>query len=640
MSGIAGKIARKQKVDRRLLERMAEVMKHRGPDDTGIYVDNEKAPFAGLSHARLSVIDIATGRQPMSNEDGSLRLVHDGEIYNFLTLKEGLLNRGHIFKTEGDAEVLLHLYEEKKEAMLEDLRGMFSFAIWDNARKRLFAARDRVGQKPFVYFYDGNSFIFASELKAILEDKSAAKDIDFTAVADFFTYGYVPSPKAIFRNMFKLPPAHMLLLDENGVRIKKYWQPNYNDKIYFKSDAGYEEKIGELLDEAVKLRLVSDVPVGVLLSGGIDSSSILSFMARNMRSPVKSFSVGFEEESYNELKHASSMARLYKTTHKELIVRENAIKILAKLAWHYNEPFGDSSSVPTYLASRMTREFVKVALCGDGGDEAFGGYARYAMFRFLAKKGPMDRMLSRSSLGLLGLAKPFLYGSRFHNYATRFLESRLFSENPAERYLHVMGMFPGLDIFTEKFFENIKGYRNRAYFNDKYRDLDMRDARESCMKLDFFTSLPEDLMVKADIAAMANSLEVRSPFLDHKLLEFALRIPFDKKIKFLRTKVILKKYLKRKGFVTDEILRRKKQGFAVPAGEWFKRDLGQYLKGLLSESVFVKNGFFDRGRIDSLIEEHVSGKRDHAHRLWSILNFELWHKIFMEGVSPGSLVKG
>ena len=640
MCGIAGIVDLKGRdIDRDTLKRMASILTHRGPDDEGIMISRGKAYNAGLVHRRLSIIDLSdNAREPISNENGTIWLVYNGEIYNFQALRDMLVKKGHTFKSRTDAEVLIHLYEEFGEDCLFYLRGMFAFCIWDEKNDTVFLARDRVGKKPLTYFYDGNVFVFASELKAVLEDKRVPKELDFTSVADFFTYGYVPSPKTIFKKIHKIPPAHTLRLDKNGIRLKRYWEPNYNDKIYLRKDSDYEEEIARLFNEAVRLRLVSDVPLGVFLSGGIDSSAVLAFMAKNLTYPIKSFSIGFEESSYNELKFARSMAKKYNTDHKEFIVKMDAVNILPKLVWHYNEPFADSSAIPTYYVSKMTRECVKVALCGDGGDEAFGGYNRYIAFRYLMGNSRLRNALSGDVLKLLRIFNPFIGGAKSYKYAVRFFESMLFSENISDRYLYIMGMFPDLNIFTAKFFENLSGYNSAGYFRAKFNGLGMEDKNESCMKLDFLTYLPEDLTVKADIAAMANSLEVRSPFLDHKLLEFALRIPFDKKIRFTKTKVILKNYLKRNNLLTKDILGRKKQGFAVPIGEWFKKELKKYLEDMLSESVFIKNGFLDRRSIDVLIKEHNSGAKDHAHRLWSILNFELWHKIFIEGVSPESLV--
>jgi len=642
MCGIAGIVnIHGNNVDAVVLSRMASTLRHRGPDDEGFYYsDTGGSQFrVALAHRRLSIIDLShNASQPMANEKGDIWLVYNGEIYNFKDLRDTLIAKGHVFKSNTDSEVIIHLYEEYGQSCLDYLRGMFSFCIWDQKKNALFLARDRVGKKPLVYFHNKDFFVFASELKALLEDKRIPRELDLTSVADFFTYGYVPSPKTIFKNIFKLPPGHKLWLDKSGISLKRYWTPDYSDKIFYKNDLQYEEKIDELFSEAVRLRLISDVPLGVFLSGGIDSSAVLSHMSRNSKGPVKTFSIGFKEEAYNELGFASIAAKQHGAEHKEFIVTIEAKRILPKLIWFYNEPFGDSSCIPTYYVSQMTRRFVKVALSGDGGDEAFGGYNRYRVSDYLTRNGYAGKMFAHSLSCLTkGAGRVFQTRKRNH-YVRRLSEAFLFSNQDYERYAYLMAMFPTLGIFTETFLENIKGYNALNYFRDVYSTLSTKDSREFSMNLDFFTYLPEDLMVKTDIASMANSLEVRSPLLDHKLLEFAFRIPFEKKVRFFDTKIIFKNYLKRRGMLSDKLLRRKKQGFAVPIGEWFKGELKDYLYDMLSDSVFIKNGFFNRDAIESMIKEHCRNEQDHTHRLWSLLNFEIWHKIFVEGQSPESLV--
>jgi len=624
-------------IDRDLLEQMKNELRHRGPDDEGSYFHEYPGTFSvALGHKRLSIIDLSEhGRQPMSNEDETVWLVFNGEIYNFKELKQQLAAKGHRFASATDAEVIIHLYEECGEYCVEYLRGMFAFCLWDARQNKLIFARDRVGKKPLVYYRSGSRLIFASELKALLKDPSVSRDLDHTAVMDFFTYGYVPSPKSIFKNISKLPPAHLMIIDAQGMRIKKYWQPDYNNKLRFPREKDYEEEIGRHLDEAVRLRMASDVPLGLFLSGGIDSGAVLAFMSRYMSQPVKSFSIGFENAAFNELSYARSMAEKYRTDHTEFIVKMDAMKMLPRLVWFYNEPFADSSALPTYYVAQNTRRHVKVALCGDGGDEGFGGYNRYVAYRFLRGTGAAKKMTARAARAVVRMLPG--HGGRSRQYALRFAEAVLSSDNVDERYLSIMGFFPGLDIFTERFFEGTGAYDARGYFRSKFSALRAEDPREQCMELDFLTNLPEDLMVKADIAAMANGLEVRSPFLDHKLLEFALRIPFEQKIRFFRTKLILKQYLKRRELLTPDVLSKKKQGFAVPIGDWFKGECGAFLNTIVEDSVFAKSGFYDTARIRAILDEHKRGVRDHSHRLWSVLNFELWHRIFIEGADPGSL---
>ncbi|MFH1791207.1 MAG: asparagine synthase (glutamine-hydrolyzing), partial [Candidatus Omnitrophota bacterium] len=517
--------------------------------------------------------------------------------------------------------------------------GMFAFSVWDVKKEECFLARDRVGKKPLVYYHDGGLFIFGSEIKAVLEDKRVDRALNFRAISDFFTYGYVPSPKTVFSNIHKLPPAHTAHLSSGGLKIRRYWLPDYGAKIYLSDDSAYGERIAELLDEAVRMRLVSDVPLGLFLSGGIDSSAVLAFMSAHLKDPVKTFSIGFDDAAYNELAYASYTAHKYDTEHKEFVVKVDAAGVIPKLVWHYNEPFGDSSCIPTYYVSEMTRTGVTVALSGDGGDEAFGGYNRYIAFGYLMGGGRTGRALTRAALALAKTAGP-LMGRKNNDYMARLGDAAASPGEMYRQYMRVIGIFPDADIFTPAFLDELRGYDSAEYFMDKFAGLTASDRREAAMDLDFTTYLPEDLMVKADIASMANSLEVRSPFLDHKMLEFVFRMPFEKKVGFFRTKVLLRAFLKKRGLIPDEILARRKQGFAVPVGEWFKGPLKDYYRDMMSGSAFIRAGFMDRASVDRMFEEHVSGRRDHTHRLWCVLNFELWYKIFVEGVSPDSLASG
>jgi len=385
MCGICGKLNLDgSPIDSPLIEKMCSILSHRGPDDSGVYISESRAqstePRIGLGHRRLSIIDLSLGHQPMSNEDGSIWIVFNGEIYNFQELKEALIKNGHFFKTKSDTEVILHLYEDYGVDCVKELRGMFAFAIWDSKKKRLFLARDRLGKKPLVYTRYKNSFLFASEIKSILCDKNIPKEIDHIAIHHYLSYGYIPQPWTIFKGIKKLPPSSILVIENGSERIERYWMPRYKPKLKISENEAISE-ILRLLKEAVKLRLISDVPLGAFLSGGIDSSSVVSMMAGLMDRPVKTFSIGFEEEDFSEIPFARIVSKKFQTEHYEFIVRPDAIDILPKLAFFYNEPYADSSAIPTYYLSQMTRKYVTVALNGDGGDELFAGYDRYRACR-------------------------------------------------------------------------------------------------------------------------------------------------------------------------------------------------------------------------------------------------------------------
>ncbi|MCM8768047.1 MAG: asparagine synthase (glutamine-hydrolyzing), partial [Candidatus Omnitrophica bacterium] len=584
----------------------------------------------GLGHKRLSIIDLKTGRQPIFNEEGNLVLICNGEIYNFIELRENLEKKGHIFKTKSDNEIIIHLYEEKKEDCLNYLRGMFAFAIWDRKDKRLFLARDKIGKKPIVYSILNNNFYFASELKGLLQIKEIEREIDFEALDDFFTYQAIPSPKTIFKNIRKIPPSHYLIWENNQLKIERYWQIDFSRKIYLKDENEYKELLWEKLIESTKIRLISDVPLGAFLSGGIDSSTVVGIMSKLSNSSVKTFSVGFDVESFNELKYAKIVAEKFNTEHYEFIVKPDIINILPKLVWYYNEPFGDSSMIPTYYVAQQTSKYVKVALNGDGGDENFAGYPRYYQTKLLEKIYKIKRktkIMNKFSKKLIEK----LYSKYPYNFFVRISQWLKEAEEYGFCYAYTRRLTSFSPewknkLFSQEFKKNLKNYYSFQITESLWEKTNDLDLLEKMIFCDFNLYLPEVLLVKMDIACMANSIEGRSPFLDTEFIELIASFPYDLKLKGKISKYILKEKLK--DFIPEEILKRKKMGFGVPLGKWFRNQLKDYLKEIiLSESV-KKTNLFNFKNLENILKEHLEGRLDHSARLYLILIFELWRQVY------------
>lgn len=638
MCGIAGIASlNENKIDENILKRMRDVLRHRGPDDEGIYISRTENPNSrlkvGLGHRRLSIIDIEGGHQPMSNEAKTIWMVYNGEVYNFPELKKKLIKKGHRFKTKTDTEIIIHLYEDKGIACLDDLRGMFAFAIWDAKLNKLFLARDRVGQKPLFYYCKDNIFLFGSEIKAILEHESVKRTLDLASLDTYLSYGYITPPSTIFKGIKKLLPAHYLTYDGSEIKTECYWSLDYTKRKELKI-ADCERQLYDILGQATKMRLISDVPLGAFLSGGVDSSCIVSLMKDFSSKKVRTFSIGFDEENYNELKYARYVSQKFNTEHKELLVRPRALDILPKLAWHYDQPFGDSSCIPTYYVSKMTRDFVTVALNGDGGDESFGGYHRYKgvklaeLLKFLPKAAFkagynltkfIDKNINKNSM-LIST-----------EYGQRFLGGLAKSHGSLGAYASWITHFSDDEketLYSKGAKATILSGRGNSYLNEIIKDSSAKDAIEKAMEADVRTYLPEDLLVKVDIATMANSLEGRSPFLDHKVMEFAASMPVDYKLRGFNTKYILKDTFK--GKMPISFLNRKKKGFGIPVGKWFSGELKGFVKDMLLDKKAFKKDIFSKAQVESLVNEHQQGRRDHTHRLWMLLSFEMWHRIFID----------
>ena len=603
-----------------VLDVMCRVIRHRGPDDQGVLIKDGVA----LGMRRLSIIDLAGGQQPISGEDGSVTIVFNGEIYNFLELKNHLQSRGHVFRTNSDTEAIVHAYEEYGESCVEHLRGMFAFAIWDDKAQRLFIARDRVGKKPLYYTTtpDG-TFVFGSELKALLQHPGVTRETDPEALDAYLTLGYVPDPLSIFRGIHKLPPGHYLSFAKREVRVSGYWDFRFTP-AEVRNEDDYLEELRALLDESVRLRLVSDVPLGAFLSGGIDSSTVVALMARHMGQPVKTFSIGFHEDSYNELEFARLTAKKYGTDHHEFFVTPEICSIVDELAWHFDEPFADSSAIPTYMVSKLAREHVTVVLSGDGGDELFAGYTRYVVDRGRSAFSIMPALLRKGLMQPLSSHLP--HGTLGRNFIHNI------SLDPIDRYLDSLSVFTRLNkesLYTDGFRQQLKDedWVTRC-FHKLAAKVGTANSLDRLLYLDSKTYLPGDIMTKVDRMSMAVSLEARAPLLDHKLIDFVTQIPASMKLAGDETKHILKRAVS--DLVPKEILNRPKQGFGVPVQEWINQQLRGRMHEILSDSRTRERGYVNPGYLEVLLDEHERGRRDHSVGLWALLMLELWHRQFVD----------
>ncbi|MCK4648259.1 asparagine synthase (glutamine-hydrolyzing), partial [bacterium] len=579
----------------------------------------------------LSIIDLETGQQPIHNENKSIWVVFNGEIYNFKELKKNLERKGHKFYTQSDTETIVHLYEDYGTDCVKYLRGMFAFAIWDERKRKLFLARDRMGQKPIIYLTFNNSLIFASEIKSILQVPEIKREIDFKALDYYLTYQYIPSPLTIFQGIKKLPPASILTCGENGqIKIERYWDLSFRSKVKM-SEEEYSQRILGLLTEATRLRLISDVPLGAFLSGGIDSSAVVGLMSQLTSQPVKTFSIGFDEEDFSELDYARIIAKLFGTDHHEFIIKPRIVDILPQLIWHYDEPCADSSTIPVYYIAQETRKYVTIALSGDGGDESFAGYERYRAHKIASYYEKLPRFLREKIITkvLFHFPEPAKRKSLLRRLK-HF--SQAISLSPEERNIYWHSYFNKEEknrLYSQEMKERVKNINSSDYLLEVYRKSDGKDFLDQTLFVDLMTYLPENILVKMDIATMAHSLEARSPFLDHKLMEFNATIPSNLKLRGLTSKYILKKALKE--LLPTKILKRGKMGFGVPIGKWFRKELKDYLREILLDKRSLSREYFKRKRIEELLAEHVSGKIDHGYRLWALLNLELWHRVFKVG---------
>ncbi|MFA6587815.1 MAG: asparagine synthase (glutamine-hydrolyzing) [Patescibacteria group bacterium] len=627
MCGIVGKLyfSGARQVDPELIKKMADTIKYRGPDDEGHFCQGQ----IGLGHRRLSIIDLSpAGHQPMSNTDATIWIVYNGEIYNFQELKIKLRKLGYKFNSNSDTEVIIHLYEEYGEKCLEHLRGMFAFAIWDSKKHKLFIARDRVGKKPLKYYLGKDFIVFGSELKVFLIDPEVPREPDYIAIHHYLSFQYVPNPLTGFKGIKKLPPAHYLIVENGKVRIERYWRLDFSKKLKL-SENEWQKEIMERLEKAVKLRLVSDVPLGAFLSGGVDSSAIVGLMAKNSNQPVKTFTIGFKEQSHNELPYARQIANLFKTDHTEFIVEPKALEILPELIYHYEEPYADSSAIPTYYVSKLTREHVTVVLNGDGGDENFAGYKWYNIQKFASYYDYVPRWLRESVIRQGASLNNKIFKSTLSDRVLRFNDT--FSEGKFRRYLEYIVYFNEKSkhaLYTQDFQSRVGEADSRDIIENKFMQAGTTDIIDQALSVDFNSFLPDDLLVKVDIASMAVSLEGRSPLLDHEFLEFTANIPSSLKLKGQKNKYIFKKALE--GLLPNEILYRKKMGFSVPIEHWFRHELKDYIReSLLNPRARARN-IFNPESINNLIISHQNTKLDQSRKLWALLTLELWFQTFFD----------
>ena len=619
MCGIAGFVdaAPDGRPDVSLVHRMCEVIRHRGPDDEGIHVE----PGVGLGMRRLSIIDLAGGRQPIANETGTIRVVFNGEIYNYRELRAELEALGHSFRTSSDTESIVHAYEQWGVDSFARLRGMFAIALWDRPERTLLLARDRAGQKPLHFAERDRRLYFGSEIKSLLAAGAVEPRLDLQALDHYLAFLYTPPDASIFAGVRRLPPGHYLRWRLGRIDVRPYWRIA-PDETFAGSEAEAVEALRGVLQDSVRSHMVSDVPLGAFLSGGVDSSAIVGMMAQASSRPVKTFSIGFDDPEFDELDHARTVARHFGTDHHECVVRPDGLGILDDLIGHFDEPFADSSAIPTWYVSEVARRHVTVVLSGDGGDELFGGYDRYlphprvAAFDRLAVPG------ARTAAGLLWPVLP--HGTRGKNFL------RHVARGPEGRYLDSLVMFKA-DEREALYSGDIRAAvvtDAEARLSEHFDRFDRLPHESRMMRFDFETYLPEDVLTKVDRMSMAHSIETRVPLLDNRVIDFAAALPASFKIRDGRRKHVLKQALQ--SLLPDSILARRKQGFGIPLGRWFQGGLTDLFSDVLDAPRTRQRGYFEHGFVSRLLREHASGMRDHTLRLWQLTVFELWHRQYLD----------
>jgi asparagine synthase (glutamine-hydrolysing) len=623
MCGIAGFVKRAGELaSAEQLQRMTDTIVHRGPDGEGFYVNGN----VGLGMRRLSIIDLSGGQQPIYNEDRTVAVVFNGEIYGFLDLRNELESRGHKFRTHSDTEVIVHLYEEMGADCVTRLRGMFAIALWDSRRGSLLLARDRLGKKPLYYAQKDGCLFFGSEIKTMLAVAPGLADVDLEGILQFFYYGYIPDPYSAFRDIRQLPPGYLAEYKKGSIQVRQYWDVPAYDVNDPGSDEICLEELERRLAEAVRIRMISDVPLGALLSGGVDSSIVVALMARESSVPVKTFSIGFRKADFNEAEYARMVAGKFGTDHHELVLDPDINEILNNLSGMMEEPFGDSSMIPTYCVSQLARQHVTVALSGDGGDELFAGYDRYVV------------NLRRQRFEVI----PNWVGKIYRNHVYRYLPLQVKGRKLAwnitlpmrDRYLDGVSFLPALrrerSLFSDDFLAEAEGKADPLFQFERYYDqAPATDPLSRLMYLDTKTYLSGDILAKVDRMSMANSLEMRCPILDHVFVEWVASLPAKYKLRNGTRKFLLKRLAERLG-IPAPLLHRRKQGFALPLVHWMRNELKDGLIGILLEPRTLQRGYFRADGIRSLLDEHFRGRRDHSFVLWMLLVFELWHRNFLE----------
>ena len=626
MCGIAGIVSRAagERIEAGVIRRMCQAIVHRGPDDEGVFVKDG----VGLGMRRLSIIDLAGGHQPVFNEDRTVWIVYNGETYNFPELRQELLERGHRFSTHSDTEVIVHLYEEMGADCVSKLRGMFAFALYDERRRKLLLARDRLGKKPLHYALDGGRLWFGSEIKSILTVAPELADIDREALLQYMYFGYIPDPLTAFTKIQKLPPGHLLEFEDGKISVRQYWDlPRYGTHPP-RSEEECLEEMEQRLAEAVRIRLISDVPLGALLSGGTDSSTVVALMARATSQPVKTFAIGFRDQEFNEAPYARKVAEKFGTDHHELIVEPDVVETVETLTSSLEEPFGDSSMLPTYYVSCLARKYVTVALSGDGGDEIFAGYDRYGIH---LRRKVFER--------IPGWARR-IYREQVYPRLPGDMRGKKFSYNVSlpwrERYVDGISFVPAFERDMPLLSEDFRSVLNNGGNPERvmYRYFERAPAGDPVSQMlyvDTKTYMVADILTKVDRMSMATSLEVRVPILDHVFVEWATGLPAEWKIRRGQQKYILRKLAERVG-VPREVLYRSKQGFTLPLVHWIRHELKEMIQSVLLDARTLQRGYFDPRGVRQLLDEHFRGRRNHYGRIWRLLMFELWHRNYLERV--------
>jgi asparagine synthase (glutamine-hydrolysing) len=633
MCGICGIIS-EAPVEPRELGAMLRAIAHRGPDDEGTFISSG----VGLGSRRLSIIDLPAGRQPMTNEAGTIWVIHNGEIYNHPALRQALEQRGHVFRTRSDTEVIVHLYEELGERCVEQLSGMFATAIWDAREQKLVLLRDRLGQKPLFYTHGAGGLLFASEAKSILAVDRHPREMDVESLHDFLSLRFIPSPRTMLRHIHKLPPAHLLIYQHGRLEVRRYWDLSFRSKLDL-DEAEYVSRLRDKLTSAIASHLISDVPVGAFLSGGMDSSMIVAIMARDLKRKFQTFAVGVQEQDFNELPYARLVADQYGTQHVESLVESSLIDLLPRMVWHLDEPSDPIAACQYHVAELAARQ-VKVVLGGDGGDELFAGFDRYHGLALAGRYALVPAWLREHSLAPLLARLPDNFG--YKNLVQRLRWAQQLAEQPGPglRYAEATCYFrfnhtAKQALFHPDIWERVGQADSAQVIATQYAHADADDPLDRMLYADFMTRLPEHSLMLSDRMSMAHGLELRSPYLDHELVELMAAYPGYMKIHGRELKYVLRKLAV--DYLPESIVRRPKQGFMFPVAYWFRDRLYPFLKRFLLESDLVKQGFFREAAVGRLLEEHHRGRVDHHVRLWMLLNLEVWYQIYIQRVEVSTL---
>jgi asparagine synthase (glutamine-hydrolysing) len=633
MCGICGKVSA-ETINPEVLQRMNQAIAHRGPDDEGFYLKGK----VGLGSRRLSIIDLNSGQMPICNEDHTIWIVYNGEIYNYQPLRQWLEQQGHIFKTNTDTEVIVHLYEELGERCVEQLNGMFAFAIWDEKTQKLVLARDRIGQKPLFYAQDGHNFWFASEVKSILASREVKREIDLESIHHYLSLRFIPAPRTMLQNIRKLPPAHYLVFQDGNLSIVRYWNLHFQEK-WGLSEEELVDGLNGKLNEAVKSHLISDVPIGAFLSGGMDSSMVVAMMARNLSIPFKTFSIGVKEQDFNELPYARLVAEQYGTCHIEQYVEFNLIKLLPQIIWHLDEP-SDPIAACMFHAAHLASRHVKVVLGGDGGDELFAGFDRYLGVGFIDRYNLIPAFFRHKILGPLINSAPDSFTYKSITQKLRWVHQLSLLPDPGSKYAEATCFFrfnqeDKRQLYSDTLWRQMHGNNSANVIAGQYDVANADDPLDRMLYADFMTRLPEHTLMLTDRMTMAHSLEARSPFLDHTLVEYMAAFPSKMKIRDKTLKYILRCLAAE--YLPEKIVHREKQGFMFPVAYWFQNELHPFINQLLPNSHFVRAGLFKKESVQSLIEDHQSKRVDNHVRLWMLLNLEIWHQLYIAQSSIESI---